>query len=216
MRLAELMKPGALTGAARKGNPATVATVATVEGETGAKCSKVASVAILPDDRTPAEAHSHFRLPNGTELWLSPPETLEQVQSRHPGAIPLPDSVTVTEPGTEGERQAVAYAEKIQAVREQGRVPGSYTAITHCRHCGTVPIFAGSPARVDACPWCANRTGGLPIPRPSVSCATCAHFTHDPVGDGGIGSCAAGGPPKGQMPAYPYAKRQCSDFEPLQ
>lgn len=214
MRLAELMKKGALAGATRKGNPATLATLATVAPDLTPSVAKVATVATLLGDRTPSDAASHWYLPDGREVWLSPPESMEQVQARHPGAIPLPDSVTVTEPGTEAERQAIEYAERVAAIREQGRVPGSYTAITHCRHCGTVPIFAGSPARVDACPWCANRTGGLPIPRPSVSCATCAHFTHDPVGDGGIGSCAAGGPPKGQMPAYPYAKRKCGDFEP--
>ena len=163
---------------------------------------------------TPSDTVAHWRLPVGREVWMSPAETQAEIEVRHPGAIPLPDSVTVTEPTSAEEAAAIAYAEKIQAVREQGRVPGSYTAITHCRHCGTVPIFAGAPARVDACPWCSNRTKGLPIPRPSVSCATCQHFTPDPIGHGGIGSCAAGGPPQGQMPAYPYAKRKCGDFEP--
>jgi hypothetical protein len=95
-------------------------------------------------------------------------------------------------------------------------VPGSYTTTTHCRGCGTVPIFAGAPAQVDACPWCHNRTRGLPIPRPSVSCADCAHFAADPVGHGGIGSCARGGPPQGQMAAFPHAKRKCPDFEPTE
>ena len=157
---------------------------------------------------------SHWRLPDGRTLWVSPSETLEQVQARHPGAIPLPDSVTVTEPTSAEEAAAIAYCERVAADREAGRTPPSYTATTHCRGCGLVPIFAGAPARVDACPWCFNRTKGLPIPRPSVSCATCRHFTADPIGHGGIGSCARGGPPKGQMSAYPYAKRQCPDFEP--
>ncbi len=138
-------------------------------------------------------------------------EHVKQVQSHHPGAIP-----EITEPDTEAERQAIAYCEQIARLREKGMRPPSYTAITHCRHCGTVPIFAGAPARVAACPWCFTRTKGLPIPRPSVSCATCQHFTPDPIGHGGIGSCAAGGPPQGQMPAYPYAKRQCADFAPLE
>ena len=156
-------------------------------------------------------AHSHFRLPNGTELWLSPSESMEQVQSRHPGAVPIPE---ITEPGTEAEQRAIEYCERVAKDREAGRIPVSYTATTHCRSCGTVWIFQGAPARVDSCPWCSNRTKGLPIPRPSVSCATCQHFTADPIGDGGIGSCAKSGPPKGQMPAYPHVKRQCSDFEP--
>ena len=90
---------------------------------------------------------------------------------------------TMTEPTSTEEAAAVAYAEKIQALREQGRVPGSYTATTHCRSCGTVPIFAGAPVRVDSCPWCRNRIEGQPIPRPPVSCADCAHFTADPIGE---------------------------------
>ncbi len=135
-------------------------------------------------------------------------EHVKQVQSRHPGAIP-----EIAEPDTEAERQAIAYCEQIARLREKGMHPPSYTTTALCRGCGLVWIFQGAPARVDACPWCSNRTKGLPIPRPSVSCATCQHFRPDPIGHGGIGSCARGGPPQGQMPAYPYAKRQCSDFE---
>ena len=162
----------------------------------------------------PSESHSHFRLPDGCTLWVSPSESMEQVQARHPGAIPLPDSVTVTEPDTEAEQRAIEYCERVAKDREAGRVPVSYISTTHCRSCGTVPIFAGLPVLVDACPWCHNRTRGLPIPRPLVQCRECSHFTHDPIEDGGIGSCAKDGPPQGQMPAYPYVKRQCSDFEP--
>lgn len=158
-----------------------------------------------------AATFTHWRLPDGRDLWLSPPETKEQVQARHPGAEPLPDTV-VTEPDTDNERQAIEYAERIARIREGGQVPESYTATTTCRHCGLVWIFQGAPSRVDSCPWCFNRAKSLPIPRPTVSCATCAHFTADPVRDGGIGACAAGGPPQGQVPPYPYAKRQCPDY----
>ncbi len=131
------------------------------------------------------------------------------------GLIRGQKSVTVTELASAEEAAAIAYAEKVQALREQGQVPGSYTATTHCRGCGTVPIFAGAPVRVVSCPWCRNRIEGLPIPRPPVSCADCAHFTADPIGEGGIGSCSAGGPPQGQMPAYPHAKRRCARYLPL-
>ena len=31
---------------------------------------------------------SRFRLPDGRELWVSPPETLEQIRARCPGAVP--------------------------------------------------------------------------------------------------------------------------------
>lgn len=161
-----------------------------------------------------ADACSHWRLPDGREVWTSPPETREQVQSRHPGAEPLPDTVTVTEPDTDDERQAIEYAERIARLREDGRVPDSYTGQTVCQGCGLVWIFQGAPSRVDSCPWCFNRAKGLPIPRPAVSCADCRHFTPDPVGHGGIGQCAAGGPPQGQMPAYPHATRQCGQFRP--
>ena len=125
---------------------------------------------------------------------------------------PLP---TVTEATSAEEAAAIAYCERVARDRAAGRVPGSYTATTHCRGCGTVPIFAGAPVRVDACPWCLNRAKGLPIPRPEVTCGECQHFTHDPQGGGGIGTCARGGPPKGQMPAYPHTRRRCPDYQPL-
>ena len=156
-----------------------------------------------------APSAEHYRLPDGRELWVSPPETPEQIQARHPGA----DAATVTEATSAEEAAAIAYCERVARDRAAGRVPGSYTATTHCRGCGTVHIFAGAPARVDACPWCLNRAKGLPIPRPEVTCADCAHFTADPVGHSGIGTCARGGPPKGQMPAYPRTRRRCPDFE---
>ncbi len=126
--------------------------------------------------------------------------------------------VMVMEP-TDAEREAIEYAERVAAIRSRGDVPVSYTSTTFCEGCGPVHIFQGAPPHVTACPWCSNRVRGLRIPRPSVSCCDCQHFTPDPIGDGGIGSCAKNGPPQGQMPAYPHGKRQCSDFEskePLQ
>ncbi|MHB1515893.1 MAG: hypothetical protein ACYCVY_09335 [Acidiferrobacteraceae bacterium] len=44
----------------------------------------------------PADAHSHRRLPDGRGLWLSPPETVDAVQARYPGAMPWTDADAVT------------------------------------------------------------------------------------------------------------------------
>ena len=52
----------------------------------------------------------------------------------------------------------------IVEMRERGIVPDHYTSITECKHCGTVPIFAGCPPQVMGCPWCLNRHAGLPAP----------------------------------------------------
>lgn len=53
---------------------------------------------------------------------------------------------------------------------KQGVAPDNFTAITHCNSCGDVYI---PPALVNGggvlgCPWCWNRTEGLPIPRVSL------------------------------------------------
>ncbi len=51
------------------------------------------------------------------------------------------------------------------------------------------------------------------------TCGECQHFTHDPEGGGGIGTCAitkAGHPPKdasGYPLCYPCAQRRCPNFE---
>ena len=148
----------------------------------------------------PSDAVAHFRLPNGTELWLSPPETLEQVQSRHPGAVPWTDadSVTVTEllPENEATIRAwlVSLGEPLAAIEQD---------IETARRFPDTAAWLLARAHIDVT--------ARAIPH---TCGDCQHFTHDPESGGGIGSCARGGPPKGQMPAYPYAKRKCGDFEP--
>jgi hypothetical protein len=45
----------------------------------------------------------------------------------------------------------------------KGQIPPGYTAETICRGCGPVPVWPGSPERVDACPWCFNRISDRPI-----------------------------------------------------
>ena len=64
-----------------------------------------------------------------------------------------------------------AFADAIskQRLMEQGIVPDSYTAITHCKACGDVYV---TPALVNngnvlGCPWCWNRAKGLPILQPN-------------------------------------------------
>ena len=68
---------------------------------------------------------------------------------------------------TTEERVAVMYCEAVARERGEGRNPASYTSTTFCAGgCGHVFIFPGAPTRVDSCPWCSNRSHGLPIPRP--------------------------------------------------
>ena len=56
-------------------------------------CSKDSAHTNENVENAPSE---HYRLPDGREVWLSPPETLEQ--GRYPGATPwVDDTVTVTE-----------------------------------------------------------------------------------------------------------------------
>ena len=53
--------------------------------------------------------------------------------------------------------------------RRRGIIPQHYTEPINCEACGPVWAWPGAPARALACPWCANRADGLPIPRPSPS-----------------------------------------------
>ena len=73
-------------------------------------------------------------------------------------------------PGLEadpGLMNAFAHAVRTRRMRERGEVPPEYTQIVHCEGCGPVPLWAGAPGRVVACPWCFNRVAGRPIPHPS-------------------------------------------------
>lgn len=53
---------------------------------------------------------------------------------------------------------------QICKMREQGYVPDHYTALTTCKRCGRVPIWAGCPPQILGCPWCFNRLKGFPMP----------------------------------------------------
>jgi len=59
-----------------------------------------------------------------------------------------------------------ACVREIADMRHLGIAPQHYTAVTHCRYCGSVPLWPGVSEKVQGCPWCFNRHKGLPIPRP--------------------------------------------------
>lgn len=61
--------------------------------------------------------------------------------------------------------EAFAHLFRTDECRRQGKRPAHYTATAICRGCGPVPIFEGTTGHVLGCPWCYNRTNGLPIPR---------------------------------------------------
>ncbi|WP_149365837.1 hypothetical protein [Rhodanobacter sp. T12-5] len=88
------------------------------------------------------------------------------------------------------------------AGRHAGRAPAGDTAAMHCEQCGPVwihpdiaavlPVVDGWP-RALGCPWCFVRKAGGHIPRPSVTCEGCAHFTPDTINPAaGMGTCGAG------------------------
>jgi hypothetical protein len=62
--------------------------------------------------------------------------------------------------------QSFANAIQTRRLREHGQIPPSYTSVTVCAGCGPVPIWAGAPEHVLACPWCFNRIAGKAIPTP--------------------------------------------------
>lgn len=67
--------------------------------------------------------------------------------------------------------ETLALAVSARRMREQGRVPPSYTCTTICAGCGPVPIFEGCPAQVLACPWCLNRHTKRPAPKVTANSA---------------------------------------------
>lgn len=102
------------------------------------------------------------------------------------------------------------------ADRHAGRVPLDDTAAIHCEKCGPVwihpsiaevlPVVDGWP-RALGCPWCFLRKAGGYIPRPSVTCEGCRHFTPDTINPAaGIGTCGAD---KGMH--WPMARHICGN-----
>jgi hypothetical protein len=154
---------------------------------------------------------SNWRLPDGREVWTSPPETLEQIQARHPGAVPWTDAdtVTVTELPPEDAAKIrawlVSLGEPMTAIEQDMRTARRFP---------------------DTAAWLLARAHIDVTARATLhTCGDCQCFTHDPEGGGGIGTCAitkAGHPPKdatGYPLCYPFMQRRCPDFvasEPLQ
>jgi hypothetical protein len=131
---------------------------------------------------------------------------MEQVQARHPGAVPWTDadSVTVTEllPENEATIRAwlVSLGEPLAAIEQD---------IETARRFPDTAAWLLARAHIDVT--------ARAIPQ---TCGGCQRFTHDPIGDGGIGTCAitkAGHPPKdatGYPLCYPFTQRRCQSFEP--
>lgn len=61
-----------------------------------------------------------------------------------------------------------AFARSLVQRREmdRGQVPAHYTERATCRHCG--PVWLWFAGEVEGCPWCWNRAGDHPIPRPMI------------------------------------------------
>lgn len=128
-----------------------------------------------------------------------------------------PEDIDDWRNGIIGKGTLAAFARSLLQLREmeRGLRPAHYTEHATCKQCG--PIWLWTSGDLLGCPWCRNRFQGLPIPRRGpVRCVDCRHWTPDAIGDGsGIGSCATGGPPRGQMPAYPRVERKCDLWLPV-
>lgn len=169
----------------------------------GAFCSK--DSARTNENAENAPSAEHYRLPDGREVWLSPPEPLEQVQARYPGAAPWTDADTVTVTKITPEDEATIRAwlasvgEPLTAIEQD---------IETARRFPDTAAWLLARAHIDVTARAILHT-----------CGDCRHFTDDPEGGGGIGTCAitkAGHPPKdatGYPLCYPFAQRRCPDFE---
>lgn len=100
---------------------------------------------------------------------------------------------------------------------DAGRVPSGWDRQGHCEGCGTVVLPPGHVAHCIACPWCARRKAGKPIPRPHVTCGSCRHFIRNPVNPAaGGGDCAAGVEYLGGAGPWPNVTRRCGLHRPLE
>ena len=104
-------------------------------------------------------------------LRANKPQLLATLQARTYEGLTLDDLKAVAGQDWLDIRQdpdalkALARSIQTRRMRERGEVPRHYTSTTVCCHCGLVPIFRGVGTYVQGCPWCFNRTKGLPIPR---------------------------------------------------
>lgn len=65
----------------------------------------------------------------------------------------------------------LAYARALidTADRRDGYTPHGWTQACTCARCGPVWLWRDAPRQVIGCPWCFNRAGCLPIPRPQAA-----------------------------------------------
>lgn len=142
MTLSALIRKGGLAKVATA-TPATLATLATQETENAGTVAVVATVAVV-----------------------SPPASVSAITAEEETVIR--DLAGADWPEIEADPVLMGTftrAVQVRRIREQGKVPEHYTAMTLCSGCGPVPIFPGASELVDACPWCFNRIAGRPIPR---------------------------------------------------
>jgi hypothetical protein len=120
--------------------------------------------------------------------------------------------------------RAYVRALEDEAERMAGRVPRRETAAILCVRCGPVwappevaaalPVVKGMP-RALGCPWCHVRHAGKYIPRPRVTCGTCAHYQPDSVNPGaGAGHCDQH-PGNSHRMHYPMQCHACGDWRPI-
>jgi hypothetical protein len=75
------------------------------------------------------------------------------------------------------------------------------------KHCHCLPKVGGW-ARALGCPWCFVRKAGGFIPRPSIACGDCQHFTPDTINPpAGMGTCTSG-----HGMHYPMTAHRCAAY----
>lgn len=105
------------------------------------------------------------------------------------------------------------------ATRQAGKVPAGHDAAILCHRCGPVLVHPGMAAvlpvvngwpRALGCPWCFIRKAGGTIPRPRVTCASCASYRPDTINP----AAGGGGCTSGHGTHYPMQLHGCGDFAP--
>ena len=93
----------------------------------------------------------------------------------------------------------------------QGGIPAYFKNRAFCEQCG--PVWLWFEGNVSGCPWCANRIGDLPIPRPQfVCCADCNHFER--IDHPHLGHCSQG-QPEAIVGLWDDDDRLCDQFFPF-
>ena len=93
---------------------------------------------------------------------------------------------------------------------QRGIAPRDWTQASHCERCGPVQLWTGAPLHVIGCPWCHVRRAGGPVPRPSVTCASCQHRQLRPnTSDPGMHGCT-----KGHTLHFAFDSHTCGHWKP--